>query len=137
MSNRLFIRVQDGKAINHPIVESNFDLAFPDIDKNNLPDGFMEFKRVEQPYLGPYKKNYRVEYEIVDGVMTDVWYADDMEPQEVLDLRAQRKAEWAVSGFASWTFNEDTCLHEPPVEYPDDGLNYRWDEATTSWVEIT
>ncbi len=36
--------------------------------------------------------------------------------------------------FASWLLNEDTCLWEPPVPYPDDGNRYAWDEATVSWV---
>ena len=39
--------------------------------------------------------------------------------------------------FASWTLNEDTCLWDAPVSYPADGKVYRWDEATTSWVEET
>lgn len=37
--------------------------------------------------------------------------------------------------FDSWTLNEDSCLWEPPVAYPDDENNYVWDEDTTSWVE--
>ena len=39
--------------------------------------------------------------------------------------------------FNSWTFNETTCLWEPPIAYPDDGKEYEWNEATTSWKEIT
>ena len=39
--------------------------------------------------------------------------------------------------FASWTFNETTCRWDAPVAMPDDSKNYRWDEATTSWKEIT
>jgi hypothetical protein len=38
--------------------------------------------------------------------------------------------------FASWTLNEETCLWEAPVAYPDDGERYQWDEITTSWVAI-
>ena len=38
--------------------------------------------------------------------------------------------------FASWTLNESTCLWEAPVAYPDDGKEYKWDEATTNWIEI-
>jgi hypothetical protein len=38
--------------------------------------------------------------------------------------------------FASWTLNEETCLWEAPVAYPDDGKDYQWDEITTSWVAI-
>jgi len=37
--------------------------------------------------------------------------------------------------FASWTLNEDTCLWEPPVPYPADGM-YTWDEETTTWKEV-
>jgi len=38
--------------------------------------------------------------------------------------------------FASWTLNETTCLWEAPTSRPSDGKRYRWDEATTAWVEI-
>mgnify|MGYP000707656541 CR=1 FL=1 len=36
--------------------------------------------------------------------------------------------------FTSWTLNETSCLWEAPVTYPDDGQDYRWDEASTNWV---
>jgi hypothetical protein len=36
--------------------------------------------------------------------------------------------------FASWTLDENTCLWNSPIPYPDDGNRYTWDEATTSWV---
>lgn len=38
--------------------------------------------------------------------------------------------------YDSWTLNEETCLWESPTPYPDDGSEYRWDESTTSWVQI-
>ena len=38
--------------------------------------------------------------------------------------------------YPSWILNEDTCLWETPVVYPNDGRQYTWDEATTSWVEV-
>jgi hypothetical protein len=38
--------------------------------------------------------------------------------------------------YASWTLNDDTCLWESPVAYPDDGERYTWDEDTTSWVVV-
>lgn len=37
--------------------------------------------------------------------------------------------------YPSWVLDEDTCLWEPPVTYPDDGQPYVWDETTLSWVE--
>lgn len=38
--------------------------------------------------------------------------------------------------FDSWTLDEATCLWVAPVEYPNDGLFYTWDEETLSWVEV-
>jgi hypothetical protein len=38
--------------------------------------------------------------------------------------------------FNSWILNEDTCLWEPPVPYPDDGGMYAWNEETQSWDQI-
>ena len=38
--------------------------------------------------------------------------------------------------FDSWLLNEDTCVWDAPVAYPDDGEVYSWDEDTTSWVLV-
>jgi hypothetical protein len=37
--------------------------------------------------------------------------------------------------FASWILNEDTCLWNPPVIYPNDDKTYVWDEETLTWIE--
>tara|TARA_R100001377_G_C3167023_1_gene101679 strand:- start:576 stop:911 length:336 start_codon:yes stop_codon:yes gene_type:complete len=47
-----------------------------------------------------------------------------------------RDAFYASQPYASWTLNESTCLWGPPVTYPDDGKFYKWNEDTTSWVEV-
>jgi len=47
---------------------------------------------------------------------------------------ATRDAFIPPKPFSSWVLNEDTCLWEPPVPFPNDGQRYYWDEATTSWV---
>ena len=39
--------------------------------------------------------------------------------------------------FASWTLDEDTCLWEPPVEHPNDGNTYIWNEETQTWDEVS
>lgn len=49
---------------------------------------------------------------------------------------AQRDAFIPPKPFASWLLNDDTCLWEAPVAMPE-GSAYQWDEATTSWIEIT
>ena len=43
----------------------------------------------------------------------------------------------APQPFPSWTKNSDTYLWEAPVAMPTDDKRYTWDEATTSWVEVT
>lgn len=50
---------------------------------------------------------------------------------------AQRDAFIPPKPFASWTLNESTCLWDAPVAMPTEGGPYKWDEATTSWVEVT
>jgi hypothetical protein len=37
--------------------------------------------------------------------------------------------------FNSWVLKEDLCRWESPIEYPNDGKMYLWDEATISWKE--
>ena len=39
--------------------------------------------------------------------------------------------------FPSWTLVEATCQWTAPVAMPTDGKMYSWDEATTSWVQVT
>ena len=35
--------------------------------------------------------------------------------------------------FDSWTLNENSCLWEAPVAYPDDGQMYTWNEESGTW----
>jgi len=50
---------------------------------------------------------------------------------------ATRDAFVPPNPFPSWVLNEQTCLWDAPVAYPDDGKKYRWDEPTLSWIEVT
>jgi hypothetical protein len=47
---------------------------------------------------------------------------------------AQRDAFIPPKPFPSWVLNEATCQWESPVQYPQDGKRYIWDESTLSWV---
>jgi hypothetical protein len=42
----------------------------------------------------------------------------------------------ASKPYASWVLNDDTCLWESPVAYPDDDKLYTWNEDTTSWDAV-
>jgi hypothetical protein len=37
--------------------------------------------------------------------------------------------------YPSWILNENTCLWESPIPYPDGDLYYDWDENSLSWIE--
>ena len=39
--------------------------------------------------------------------------------------------------YASWILNEETCLWEAPVAYPEDGNDYDWNETDQQWDEVT
>jgi hypothetical protein len=75
-----------------------------------------------------------------------VHYGQDGEPDGGVALRKNyagigytydrtKDAFIPPQAFASWTLDEETCLWNPPTPYPTDDKVYRWDEATTSWVE--
>jgi hypothetical protein len=35
--------------------------------------------------------------------------------------------------FPSWELNEETCRWEAPVDYPNDGFTYFWNEEELDW----
>ena len=35
--------------------------------------------------------------------------------------------------FNSWVLNEDTCLWQSPIPYPQDNNMYKWNEQNQSW----
>ena len=49
---------------------------------------------------------------------------------------SQRDAFIPPQPYPSWTLVEETCNWTAPVLYPADGNMYRWDEATTNWVQV-
>ena len=88
----LYIRLQNGEAFEHPILEDNFVLAFPDVDTNNLPPEFARFVRVSPPELGVYEKNQTVSYELIDGVYTDVFSCEQMTEEEKVAVQNEINA---------------------------------------------
>ena len=132
----LFIRIKDGQPFEHPIFGDNFRQAFPDVDTSNLPERFARFVRVEAPAIGVYENYAGVTYELIDGVYKDVHHVVPMTEQQKIEKQNTVKANWAAGDYASWIFNEVTCSFAPPVAYPADDKQYRWDEPTTSWVEV-
>jgi len=44
-----------------------------------------------------------------------------------------RDAFISLKPFNSWILNEDTCIWESPIPYPQDNNRYNWNEQTLSW----
>ena len=134
----LYIQLENGQPINHPIMEDNLKQAFPEIDLNNLPETFARFERVAPTVLGVYEISEGATYEWADGIVKDVHHRRAMTPEEQTAKQDAVKNAWQQNnGFASWTFNEDQCQFEAPSPYPADGKIYVWDEPTVAWVEFT
>jgi hypothetical protein len=41
---------------------------------------------------------------------------------------------YRLKPFPSWVYNETEAAWYPPVDHPDDGKYYDWNEETLSWV---
>jgi hypothetical protein len=47
---------------------------------------------------------------------------------------ATRDAFIPPKPFESWVLNDETCLWSAPVEHPNDGQQYSWNESQQAWV---
>ena len=43
---------------------------------------------------------------------------------------------YAPQPFSSWTLNQTTWLWESPVQRPNDGKSYSWDEVNQNWAAL-
>lgn len=132
----LYIRIKDGRPFEHPILGDNFRAAFPHVDTNNLPPEFARFERVPLPEIGVYEVYESTSYEKHGDVYADTHKVRAMTEQEKAAKQQETKDQWALSGFPSWSFDEEACSFNPPVPKPDDGKLYFWDEANLTWVEV-
>lgn len=48
----------------------------------------------------------------------------------------QRDAFIPPQPFSSWLLNEETCLWDPPIPYPQDGNLYEWNNEQLNWVLV-
>ena len=45
----------------------------------------------------------------------------------------ERDAFIPAKPYPSWELIEETCQWKSPIEYPDDGFTYEWNESELSW----
>lgn len=111
-----FAKVLDGKVLQVIVAEKEFFDTFVDSTPGEWIQTSYNTYGNQHPENRPLRGNYAGIGFTYDKE-NDVFYA----PQP----------------YASWVLNKDTWLWEAPIAYPTDGKLYRWDEETTSWVEVT
>ena len=111
-----FAKVCDGIVTQVIVAEPEFFTTFVDSSPGEWIQTSYNTQGGQHPEGRPLRKNY-----------AGIGYTYD----------PVRDAFIPPQPYASWTLNEDTCLWDAPVAYPDDGKPYIWDEATTNWIEVT
>ena len=116
---------------------------FAQIDENNIVSRVLviEQEMVDTGLWGDPATWVQTSYNTRGGVH----YSSDNLPDGGIAMRKNfagigytydsiRDAFYAPQPYPSWVLNEDSCIWEAPVTYPDDGKMYLWDETTTNWV---
>jgi hypothetical protein len=111
-----FAKVVDGKVTQVIVAEPEFFDTFVDSSPGTWIQTSYNTHGNQHPEGRPLRGNY-----------AGIGYTYD----------AQNDVFIAPKPFNSWVINEDTWLWEAPVAMPDDGKLYNWDEASTSWKEVT
>jgi len=131
----LYIQVQDGATVNHPVLYQNMMDVFGEI-----PAHFEPFTRIPMPslsVLGPFQKFQETyenpTYQKIDGVWQDTWTIIDMTDDEKATKIANAQSMPQI--YASWTFDAETCRWSAPSPMPTDGSGpYAWNEVTKTWA---
>jgi len=110
-----FAKVCDGKVVQVIVAEKEFFDTFVDSSPGAWIQTSYNTYGNQHPEGRPLRGNYAGIGYTYDSV-NDVFYA----PQP----------------FASWLLNETTWTWEAPTPMPTDDKIYKWDEATTSWLEV-
>lgn len=109
-----YAKVLDGKVTQVIVAEPEFFNTFVDTSPGTWIQTSYNTYGGQHPEGRPLRKNY-----------AGIGYSYDSE----------RDAFIPPKPYESWLLNEDTCLWNAPVAYPNDGKHYIWEESTQSWVE--
>lgn len=112
-----FAKVRDGLVVDVIVAEPEFFDTFIDSSAGEwIQTSYNTYGGQHRLGGTPLRKNY-----------AGIGFAYDRE----------RDAFIPPKPYASWLLNDETCLWDAPIAMPQDGKRYAWDEAITSWVEIT
>jgi hypothetical protein len=130
----LLIKVENNKAVDHPIMEENLKYFYPDLDVNNPPEGYARFIRKPYPELTPFQKVESIEYVIDDALSTEYGTIVYTDKYNVVDLTDEELIEYSAAQVrsANEKMQADVNAPYPP---PDDGDLYVWSSITNSWFK--
>lgn len=147
-NQNFYLKIENGKSVNHPIAEENLKQFFPDINPTNPPNGYVRFVRLPQPEIDEKHILDHISYELNDeytrlnGTPT---YTDVYHVVEISDEQKQKMIEEYKKmnpQQADWIFDEATQTLIPPIPKPTDGKEYLWmypnetiGETQGRWVE--
>jgi len=111
-----FAKVVDGKVTQEIVAEPEFFETFVDSSPGEwIQTSYNTHGGVHANGGTPLRKNY-----------AGIGYIYDR----------TRDAFIPPQPYLSWSLNEETCLWDCPVAYPNDGKRYTWNEETLSWIEV-
>lgn len=111
-----YAKVLDGKVIEIIVAEQDFFNSFIDISPGSwIQTSYNTYGGVHKLGGTPLRKNY-----------AGIGFTYD----------AIRDAFIPPKPFDSWLLNENTCLWEAPIPYPNDKKLYKWNEEQLNWTEV-
>jgi hypothetical protein len=110
-----FAKVLDGKVTQVIVAEPEFFQTFVDSSPGEWIQTSYNTHGNQHPEGRPLRGNYAGIGYTYDRT-NDVFYA--------------------AQPYASWTLDQTTWTWKAPVAMPTDSKQYKWDEATTNWVEV-
>jgi hypothetical protein len=110
-----FAKVLDGKVTQVIVAEPEFFQTFVDSSPGEWIQTSYNTHGNQHPEGRPLRGNYAGIGYTYDRI-NDVFYA--------------------AQPYASWILDQTTWTWKAPVAMPTDGKQYKWDEATTNWVEV-
>lgn len=140
---KLFIKIENNKPINYPLVESNLRLLHPYLNLESKTDlanyGYAIFEKTPEP-TSTYKKIAVNEYVWEGDIIKENWTIIELSEEEKTAKQNEQHTSWLATSanckFPSWTFNVEKCRYEPPLPKPLDEKIYAWNENTVEWVAL-
>lgn len=114
-----FVELDENNVVIRGIVVNNSELMDNGIESESKGIEFCENllggRWIQTSYNRSFRKNYAGE-----------GYTYDQE----------RDAFIPPKQYNSWVLDEELCVWEPPIPFPNDGKRYKWNEDIQNWTEL-